>query len=131
MAGTSVPFDLALPEAARYLALVQRAQGQLDAMATGLEEQLIKALLKGQYVPGYRLDSTKPRERWIGNVEELFVLGDLLGHNLRAPPQPIGIAAARKLGIDGSVISQYVERPKGSVKLVPMDFTALKKVFGQ
>jgi hypothetical protein len=131
VAGTSVPFDLALPEAARYLALVQRAQGQLAAMATGLEEQLIKALLKGQYVPGYRLDSTKPRERWIGDVEELFVLGDLLGHNLRAPPQPIGIAAARKLGIDDSVISQYVERPKGSVKLVPMDFTALKKVFGQ
>ena len=131
VAGTSVPFDLALPEAARYLALVQRAQGQLTAMATGLEEQLIKALLKGQYVPGYRLDSTKPRERWTGNVEELFVLGDLLGHNLRAPPQPIGIAAARKLGIDDSVISQYVERPKGSVKLVPMDFTALKKVFGQ
>lgn len=131
VAGTSVPFDLSLPEAARYLALVQRAQGQLTAMATGLEEQLIKALLKGQYVPGYRLDSTKPRERWIGDVEELFVLGDLLGHNLRAPPQPIGIAAARKLGIDDSVISQYVERPKGSVKLVPMDFTATKKVFGQ
>jgi len=131
VAGTSVPFDLSLSEAARYLALVQRAQGQLTAMATGLEEQLIKALLKGQHVPGFALDSTKPRERWIGDVSELFTLGDLFGKDLRAPPQPIGIAAARKLGIDESVISQYTDRPKGAIKLVPMDFTATKKVFGQ
>lgn len=131
MAGTSVPFDLTDSEAGRYLTLVKRAKAQLEAMESGLEEQLIKAMLKGAFVPQWMLDSTKPRERWVAAADEVFVMGDLLGKDLRAPPQPITVSQARRMGIDESVISQYAERPKGAVKLAPMDLTQARKVFSK
>ena len=40
-------------------------------------------------------------------------------------------AAARKLGIDESVISEYSTRPKGQLKVAQMDFTQAKKLFGR
>lgn len=131
VAGTSVPFDLTDSEAGRYLTLVKRAKAQLEAMESGLEEQLIKAMLKGAFVPQWMLDSTKPRERWVAAADEVFVMGDLLGKDLRAPPQPITVSQARRMGIDESVISQYAERPKGAVKLAPMDLTQARKVFSK
>jgi hypothetical protein len=131
VAGTSVPFDLAPAEAGRYLALVQRAKKQLDAMESGLEEQLLKTLLKGGQVPGWVLESSKPREVWTAKPEDVFALGDMYGRQLRAPAVPVTPAVARKLGIDESVISEYSTRPKGQLRVAPMDFTATRKVFGK
>jgi hypothetical protein len=131
IAGTSVPFDLTDSEAGRYLTLVKRAKAQLEAMESGLEEQLIKAMLKGAFVPQWMLDSAKPRERWVAGADEVFLMGDMLGKDLRAPPQPITVSQARRMGIDESVISQYAERPKGAVKLAPMDLTQARKVFSR
>ena len=131
VAGTSVPFDLAPAEAGRYLALVQRAQKQLDAMESGLEEQLLKTLLKGGQVPGWIVESSKPREVWTAKPEDVFALGDMYGKQLRAPAPPVTPAAARKLGIDESVISEYSTRPKGQLKVAQMDFTQAKKLFGR
>lgn len=131
VAGTSVPFDLAPAEAGRYLALVQRAKKQLDAMESGLEEQLLKTLLKGGQVPGWIVASSKPREVWTAKPEDVFALGDMYGKQLRAPAAPVTPAAARKLGIDESVISEYSTRPKGQLRVAPMDFTQAKKLFGR
>lgn len=129
VAGTSVPFDLDNAQASRYLTLVKNARRQLEAMETGLEEQLIKAMLRGQYAPGWMLSSSTPREVWKAKPEEVVALGKMLGKNLAAPMQPISVSAARKLGIDETVISEYALRPKGAIKLAPMDFATTRKVF--
>lgn len=131
VAGTSVPFDLGNAEAGRYLALVKHSKAMLEAMETGLEEQLLKAMLRGEPVSGWQIQSSKPREVWTAPAADVFAVGDVLGKNLRADPTPISVSAARKLGIDESVISEYATRPKGQLKVAPLDLTLAKKVFGK
>lgn len=129
LAGSSVPFDLSNAEAGRFLALVQYAQKQLDAMETGLETQLTQAMVRGGSVPGWQLVPGDAREAWTVPAADIVSLGQAFGVNLvskAATPNQ-----ARKLGIDESVISQYSLRPKGTVKLVPIDFTQSRKVFGK
>jgi hypothetical protein len=130
LTGTAVPFDLSPGQAGRELQTLRQASERLDARITGLEAQVTEHIRRGQYVPFWQLGSTTPRIRWKCSADEVILMGDLNGVDLRKT-DVITPVQASKLGIDESVISSYSFRPNGEIKLVPMDTTEARKVFSK
>lgn len=113
------------------LRALQHAQTLLKARLDAKEEEALHLLGRGQAVPGYEMGSTQPRERFPAERHgEVIAMGKLLGVDLARPPEPVTPAQARKKGIDASVISAYSVTPPGERKLMPVDYSHSKEVFG-
>lgn len=111
------------------LALTQRASKQLEALKTGLEQQVETRIRRGASVRGYRVEPKQGRLTWSKPVEEVAMLGDLLGVELRKPTL-ITPKQAEKLGVDISVINEYTHKPNNGVHIVADDGNKAKLIFG-
>ena len=113
------------------LRMIKEARDRLKSVMTGLEEQALSLMRAGTQIPHWRIGVTNPRERWIGDPEEVAAMIELVaGKNVRktALPTPNQV---RKMGIDAAVISGYVERPSGAAKLEYDDNTLAKRIFSK
>jgi hypothetical protein len=131
LAGAPVPFDLSPAAVGAELRLIQRAIEQLEARASGLEEQAKSSMLAGVDVPWFRLERTQGREKWFKPVAEVLALGKMLGYNLAKPTEAITPTQARKLGMPAELTAAYAGRAGGEMVLVPDDGTKARKVFTQ
>jgi len=115
------------------LKLLRRANAAIEARLSGLEEQAIHEIKSGQAVPFFGVVSGKGREKWRDDVpvEEVLMLGDLLGIDIRKPVTLDTPAQARKKGIDKAAILQYTETPSTGFKLVENDGTQAATTFTQ
>lgn len=115
------------------LRLLQRAQEMIKMRLSGLEEQALHEIKQGQHVTFYSAKTTYGRKRWKKDVpvEQVLMMGDLLGQNLRKPQELDTPAQCVKKGIDPSVIEQYAETPVTGVKLEQVDERAIKNVFSR
>lgn len=130
-AGRSLPVDLDDPNLSRELRWLHEAQRLLEARVTGLEQQALHRLQSGAHLQDYGIDFTKPHRRWRANAEDVITMGALMGKDLaKAGRECITPAQAKKLGIDESVIAEYAFYPSGTAKLVPVDTTKTRKLFG-
>ena len=118
MSNASVFNELTPLQTARELSHLHAAAELMEARITGLEEQAKNMILKGELVPGYKLDSSMGREAWTKDASEVIMLGELMGLNLAKPPEPITPVQARKLGLDEGSISAYSARTPGKLKLM-------------
>ena len=123
-----MPIDATTEELALHYSIVTRALEQLEFIKTGTEEQLKSLMRQGENIPGYRRGETKPREKWVRSLDEIFMMGDMFGHDLRKPGA-VTPAQARKLGVDAAVIAAYSERPSGAMKLEKDDLSKAKQIF--
>ena len=112
----------------RYL---KRAELLIKARIDGLEAQGMAELKAGQRVPHFTLGEKETRRRWTKPANEVLALGQLLGIDLAKPTEPITPSQAEKKGIDGSVILQYSEFPKGAIALIEDDGSAARQIFQQ
>lgn len=101
------------------------AQKYLKARVTALEEYVTVA---GPGT-GYVVEQGYGRERWTVEPSEVFALGDAMGLDLRKPAEAITPAQAVKLGLDPEVKAGYSFKPKGEVKLVPLDKSRVVAAF--
>lgn len=115
------------------LRLLQRAQEMIKMRLSGLEEQALHEIKQGQHVTFYTAKTTYGRKRWKKDVptDQIIMMGDLLGQNLRKPQELDTPAQCAKEGIDPSVIEQYAETPVTGVKLEQVDERAIKNVFSR
>lgn len=115
------------------LRLLQRAQEMIKMRLSGLEEQALHEIKQGQHVTFYGAKTTYGRKRWKKDVpvDQVIMMGDLLGQNLRKPQELDTPAQCVKKGIDPSVIEQYAETPVTGVKLEQVDERAIKNVFSR
>lgn len=113
-----VPQQLSIEQLSVQLALVKRALEQLSSLEIGYEEQITHMIKNGTLVPGWLLENGKGRETWRGSTNEVIILGDLLGHDLRKPDNVITPNQARKLGIDPAIIKEYSHIPNTGLKLI-------------
>ena len=115
------------------LRLLQRAQEMIKMRLSGLEEQALHEIKQGQHVTFYSAKTTYGRKRWKKDVpvDQVIMMGDLLGQNLRKPQELDTPAQCAKKGIDPSVIEQYAETPVTGVKLEQVDERAIKNVFSR
>lgn len=101
------------------------AQERLKARITGLEE-VIKANPTGT---GWITEQGFGREKWSVPAEEVIVLGDMMGVDVRKPADVLTPAQARKKGLDVEVSKAYTTIPKGEVKLVRQSSSAAARAF--
>ena len=113
------------------LRLLQRAQEMIKMRLSGLEEQALHEIKQGQHVTFYTAKTTYGRKRWKKDVpvDQVIMMGDLLGQNLRKPQELDTPAQCAKKGIDPSVIEQYAETPVTGVKLEQVDERSIRSVF--
>lgn len=126
-AGTAVALDLPTDAAAHELWRLEWAASQLDARITGLQQQLLDALKRGQHVPHYHAEHGAGREVWSKPAPEVLTLGQLYCIDLSKPPEPITPRQARERGVN---VSGFTTRGTGEAKLVADSPFQAMKVFG-
>lgn len=113
-----------------HLRALERAEAILDARLTGLREQAAITIRAGTRVPFYALKQATGREKWSKSVEEITILGDMLGLQL-SKPSVITPAQARRLGVTDEIVSAYADRPPGEFKLSPVTQDDVKRIFSK
>lgn len=126
-AGTAVALDLPTDAAAHEKRRLDWAIQQLEARSSGLEQQLLDTLKRGQHVPHYHVEHGAGREVWNKPDAEVLTLGQLYGMNLGKPVEPITPTQARKLGMS---VAGFTTRGTGEAKLVPDSPFEAVKIFG-
>lgn len=113
------------------LKMLRRAAKAIEYRLSGLEEQAIHEITNGTLVPYFNAERGKGRERWKKDVphDEVIMMGDLLGVNIRKPVELDTPAQVRKKGIDESVIAAYSETPMTALKLVEVDGAKIRQIF--
>lgn len=130
-AGAAIPFDLTPAQIGGELRRLKYAQALLEARVDGLEVEALTKIRAGQPVPHFAAVQGKGRERWkAGAGAEVIEIAGLLGIDIAKPREPITPKQAIKAGIDATVISAYSEIPAGEVKLVAVDTSTTRKLFG-
>ena len=113
------------------LRILRRASKQVKALLSSYEEQATAQLRQGDTVPGYGIEQGYGRQRWRKDtpIEEIIMMGELLGVDPRKPVDLDTPKKLIKLGIDESVISLYSETPSTGLKLVEMSNAKLRNIF--
>ena len=123
------PLDMPPGGAGALLKMVRTARERLEDLETGLEAVVAAAIRDGKPVPGWGLEPSEGREKWTVPTADVVAMGAVMGVDLMKPAEAITPAQARKKGIDAAVISAYSTRPKGEMKLKPVDAKAVRKAF--
>lgn len=113
------------------LRILQRASKQIKALLSSYEEQAIAQLRNGEQLPGYSIEQGKGRKRWKKDtpVDEIIMMGELMGFDPRKPVDLDTPTKLIKLGIDETVINLYSETPSTGLKLVEMSGAKLRNIF--
>lgn len=115
------------------LKLLRRAAKAIEYRLSGLEEQAAYEIKSGKPVTFFSIEQGKGRERWKKDTpaEQIIMMGDLMGVNIRKPVELDTPAQVRKKGIDESVTSLYTEVPLTGLKLVETDGNNARQIFGK
>lgn len=123
-----------LPPAALGLELriIRDAIKRLGARAEGLEAAALAKAKSGVDIPHWRAEYSMGRERWRDEVstDDVLLLGDMYGVDLRQPVKAITPAQAKKAGVDPAAIEGFAHKPRGAMTLVPFDGADVAKRFG-
>lgn len=127
---SSQPTPLNMTDEALSLqySIVNRAIEMLKGLQSGYQEQIEIKLRQGKSIPGYGLEPSYSRLKWVKPYEQVKMLGDLLGHKL-TKDELITPKQAIDLGVDESVIKGYSDKVKTGVKLVKKDTSTAKRIF--
>jgi len=123
------PVELTPQSLGSQLAVINRALESIKLLQTGFEEQVKSLIRGGTLVPGFRTQMGKGREKWDKSTDEIIMLGDLMGLDFRKPDNIITPSAARKLGIDNSLVIEYASTPSTGLKIVPDKDNKAKRMF--
>jgi hypothetical protein len=121
--------ELTSVELGAELQKLKKHQTLLDARITGLEEEALFQLRKGQSVPPFRVDFVQGRERWKLDPLALEAAGRIFNVELMKK-MPITPNQAIKAGCPENWVKQMVESVSGAAKLVMDDGKAARKAFG-
>lgn len=125
------------------LKLLERIHKLVDYRISALRTQARIEILKGESLPGWKLEQGYGRKRWRKDTDtsEVLMMGDAMGIDLRKPDNldtPTQAIVkfkkmAKKMGVnlDENLIKQYFETPKNGLNLVEDDGKLAKEVFGE
>jgi hypothetical protein len=112
------------------LIFIEEAMDRITARYKGLKADAEARISQGRRIAHWGHAPKFGRKTWNRPPEEVLMLGDLLGYNLRKKEAPITVAQALKLkNVDESVILEYCETPRRGYELVRIEETLAFKAF--
>lgn len=132
MAYEGQPIDLPPAALGLELRIIRDAIKRLGARAEGLEAHALSLAKGGTSIPHWRAEYSKGRERWRDEVstDEVVMLGEIYGVDLKKPQAVITPTQARKAGVDPEAVKGFAHAPTGAMTLVPFDDADVAKRFG-
>ena len=129
--GTASTHELDIVAMAQELRILTDAIKQLAARETGLAAQLDSDLRAGKPVPHWTLKPTRSSLTWNTdeNPTDLALKMEMLGINIRKPPEVMTPTQAIDSGIDASIIGDYAHKPTPALKLVPDKSSEVRRYF--
>jgi hypothetical protein len=125
----NTPFDPPPSVVGAELTMLKRAEAMVKARIAGLEAVAGAQLHAGKAIPGWHYERSVTRLRWKYDPEQTIQAVKLIADKDVSKQSVITPTQAIALGVDEAVILQYAERPPGELKLVPINYTSLKKAF--
>lgn len=124
---------MALPPEALGVELryVNRALSILKARQSGLEEQALALLRRGERVPHFKVGHGGGRKVWKKPDAEVIAMGRLLNLDLAKAPDAITPNQAVKAGLPAALLDTFAEQLSGAAALVADDGADLRQVFSQ
>ena len=129
--GVPSPINLTADQLAVELQIVSDAYDILEARLKGLRAQAEGIIQSGNTVRGWACEQGYGRDAWSVPADQLFIMGDLSGINLRKDAPPVTPKQAIALGMDEQTVKSLSYRPRTSVKLVQSSTTLASKIFGK
>lgn len=126
----ATPWELDANSTGNELRYLKHAAELLDSRITGLSEQALAMIKRGDRVPHFKAEASKGRTVWNKPVEEVVALGEMMGVNLKKPTDVITPLQAIDKHVPKELVQSYSHAPLGAVKLVPDDGTDARKLFG-
>lgn len=126
---TNTPHDLPPEALGPELRYMQHAAELLKSRISGLEEEALAMLQRGDRVPFFTTVQSFGQERWTVPVEEVIALGESFGLSLTNPPKPITPKQAIAKGLDAELVKAYLEVPFKGMKLIPENTKTVNKLF--
>jgi hypothetical protein len=112
------------------LRVLEHAAMLLDARITGLREQALAMIARGEVVSWYTAEPTTGRQRWIKPDGEVVAMGVLMGFDLSQPAKPITPKQAISAGMNKMLVESLSETQHGALKLVADNGSKARKIFG-
>jgi len=112
----SLPLNLSPHALGMVLTQVREGIARLEAIETGLTQQATNVLRNGGRVTGWMLVSTQGRKAWTKPIEEVIMLGTMMGVQL-SKPGVITPTQAIAAGLDEALVDGYSARPSGKPTL--------------
>lgn len=128
------PQALTSDQAGLFRKHVRQAIARLEAMAEGLDAQIEATIRQGRSVPFHELKRNPGKEVWASPHNEVHILGDLYGVDVRkdaslTPKQWREKARKAGIEIDEAVISNYTRENPGKVVVAETANNAAAKAF--
>lgn len=128
---TNSPFDLSSHQTGAELRYLKHAAELLDARISGLSEQALAMIRRGDRVPGFKVEQSYERDRWIKPINEILALGKMFEIDIAKPIEVVTPKQAVKFGLPEQLVKKYSEKPKGALKLVETQENESRKIFGE
>lgn len=111
--------------------LLQQAAEAIKNRLTGLEEQALHNLKRGQSVPGFGLKDSLGRKTWAKGVsnDKIIFLGEMSGVDAVKPVQLLTPAQMIEKGVSENAVNKLAYTPKRGVALVKESSSLAAKIF--
>lgn len=130
---SAVPLRMSSAAMGLELRKLRRAQAQLAAKISGLEEQVAARMKQSGGVPGWRVEFGEGRVKWDESKAPLATIAataSALNINISTLAL-LTPAQARKKGMPAELVDAWSTRGSGGAKLVEDDSTSAARVFGK
>jgi hypothetical protein len=111
--------------------LLRRVQEAIKLRLAGLETEIEAKLRGGEPVKGWTMTESTGHLEWIISPEDVAILGDQLGVNVRKPPAVITPTQAKTAGFNQDVLATITRRPSRGHKLTPVNMKEVRRKFSQ
>ena len=127
----AVPYEMKGLNLSSEYNLLKHFESILKARLSGIEEQVLHDIKHGEIVHGLGVTQGYGRKTWRKDIdqEEVIMMGDIMGVDLRKPRELDTPTKCLSKGVDVSVIDAYSLRPSTKMKIVKNDETKARNVF--
>jgi len=130
-AASPTPQGLNAEQVGREALLLRRAEEAIKARRTGLESEIEGMIRGGVPVLGWTMKETFGHLAWTESPNDVAVMGDFMGMDLRKPLEVMTPTQAKNAGFNKEILDQITQRPARGHKLQPVDNKEARLIMSQ